>query len=535
MGKIPVLFVDDEMIVRVALNSIVNWSKTEFNIVGTVSNGKEALEFIESNQVSLVVTDLKMPEMDGIELVKRLYESKYEGKIIILTSYGEFEYARQAIRYGVSDYLLKATFTESTLLEAMRDAVKNLTFVDENEINDTMDCFEEEEVRRMLQNYDYSLELSKEPLQSSYVPYYIFMREKNNGCEGGRKTENKGTKEMLASLIQEVVMDKDNYRTIAISNQEAILICKLFVKKASSKENPLEHVFMKLRNSVRIYMNTDIGIVKCDSFSTKEQMQVVLRKGLDISKMTFYEGYQSVLTQELSGIYINELNKSSYETILEICSWVLKGQMDKAIEIAADTLHALKTNKIKLNQSSDFIKRMFQCFFLTWSFYFDNQYTILDDLTIQYNSANTIEEYIKVIKSFIKEISESPIKVKSSFYRSDIRNIMEYIKMHSKEKILLSDLARVVNFTESYISRLFKNEVGMNLLSYINMQKMEQAMLALLDKNVLVKEVANQLGYEEQSYFNKMFNKYFGKNPSDMQSILQNCISNMQNSTNNTI
>ena len=99
---------------------------------------------------------------------------------------------------------------------------------------------------------------------------------------------------------------------------------------------------------------------------------------------------------------------------------------------------------------------------------------------------------------------------------------MEYIHEHSKEKILLTDLAEVVNFTESYISRLFKNEVGMNLLSYVNMIKMEKGLLELLDKDILVKEVANHLGYEEQSYFNKIFNRFFGKNPSELQEYFAN-------------
>ena len=92
---------------------------------------------------------------------------------------------------------------------------------------------------------------------------------------------------------------------------------------------------------------------------------------------------------------------------------------------------------------------------------------------------------------------------------------MDYVEEHIGEKITLGSIASHINMNESYISRLFKQETGMNIINYINIRKMEKAKELLGEKNMIVKDVAYALGFEEQSYFNRMFNKYFGVNPKE--------------------
>ncbi|MBE5828726.1 MAG: response regulator [Butyrivibrio sp.] len=102
-----VLIVDDEKYVRMGIKSDTDWALIGCEVVGEASNGLEALEVAETTRPDLVVSDIRMPKMDGIELAEKLIE-KYPGvKVIFLTAYNEFEYARQAVRIGVSDYLLK--------------------------------------------------------------------------------------------------------------------------------------------------------------------------------------------------------------------------------------------------------------------------------------------------------------------------------------------------------------------------------------------------------------------------------------------
>lgn len=103
----PIIVVDDEDITRMAVSGYIQKNHQEFSVSGTFSNGAEALKYLHDNPVSIVITDIRMPKMDGLELARHIYEN-YPGIIIIIISgYSEFEYARRAIRYGVANYLLK--------------------------------------------------------------------------------------------------------------------------------------------------------------------------------------------------------------------------------------------------------------------------------------------------------------------------------------------------------------------------------------------------------------------------------------------
>ena len=102
-----VLIVDDEKYVRMGIKSDTDWALIGCEVVGEASNGLEALEVAENTRPDLVISDIRMPKMDGIELAEKLIEKYPNVKVIFLTAYNEFEYARQAVRIGVSDYLLK--------------------------------------------------------------------------------------------------------------------------------------------------------------------------------------------------------------------------------------------------------------------------------------------------------------------------------------------------------------------------------------------------------------------------------------------
>ena len=105
---INILIVDDEPFIRQGLRILINWNYYGYSIIGEASNGNEALKFIEKNNVDLIITDIKMPEMDGLALVKNIYEKwKKRIKCIMLSGYYEFEYAKTAIKYGVKEYILK--------------------------------------------------------------------------------------------------------------------------------------------------------------------------------------------------------------------------------------------------------------------------------------------------------------------------------------------------------------------------------------------------------------------------------------------
>ena len=105
---IRVLIVDDEPFIRQGVKILINWKEHGYEVIGEASNGKEAMEIIKNTSVDLVITDIKMPEMNGLELIERVKKNNYKNiKFIVLSGFYEFEYAKTAIKYGVKDYVLK--------------------------------------------------------------------------------------------------------------------------------------------------------------------------------------------------------------------------------------------------------------------------------------------------------------------------------------------------------------------------------------------------------------------------------------------
>ena len=107
MTRRKILIVEDEVLVRCGLRSMVNWEKLGLDVIGDASNGKEALEIYEKEKPDIVMTDIKMPVMDGLELIRTLKEKNYPGEILVLSNYEDFDSVRSALLLGAADYLLK--------------------------------------------------------------------------------------------------------------------------------------------------------------------------------------------------------------------------------------------------------------------------------------------------------------------------------------------------------------------------------------------------------------------------------------------
>ena len=121
-----VIAVDDEAIVRIAMQNIIKWEEYDMTFVGIASNGKRALELVAEKQPDIIITDLVMNEMDGIALIRELKARGYDGRIIVLSNYSEFEMVRDAMKMGAFDYILKNSLIGANLLEVLEAAKKEL-------------------------------------------------------------------------------------------------------------------------------------------------------------------------------------------------------------------------------------------------------------------------------------------------------------------------------------------------------------------------------------------------------------------------
>ena len=146
-----ILFVDDELIYKLTIQNLVDWEKHGFSIIGTASNGEEALEFFKNNPVHAVITDLQMPIMDGITLIQELRKYGFAGPILALSNYSDYEYVRGALIAGAYDYLIKINITKEQVEKSLHQMSEMLASSPELQSSDTRlqekSAFDQESLR----------------------------------------------------------------------------------------------------------------------------------------------------------------------------------------------------------------------------------------------------------------------------------------------------------------------------------------------------------------------------------------------------
>ncbi len=536
---IPVLFVDDEMIVRVALKSMVDWEKTEFKIVGAVSDGETALQYVEKYHPQIIVTDLKMPHLDGIGLAKELYERGYQGKMIILSSFGEFEFAREALRYGVTDYLLKANFTDKELLEALRTAAQKLPPepVVTKKPEDITSEFDQSKIYSMLYGGDKENGAEPADLNKAYsmefVAVYVFKREillSGRSLTARKEEPDLTSKEMLSGLISETFEAGSTMEAIPLTPKDALIVFP--AQSVQAVPEALGKYLSRIQNSVKIYMNTEVGFVLSEPFSSELQLSGSLKSCARAASLSLYQGFGSLIQQQDFLFYAKEIADDQYDAIELVCAGIAFHEFESANILAESILESFDKQRINPVCACDYIQKLVKNMMRFSSGCFEGNETKTKELAANFRECGTVYEYEAAIKELISAANGNSEKDSAVKYRKDVIRIIEYIKKNITQKITLAQIAKLVNMNESYISRLFKNETGINITSYINLLKMGKAIELLKDPNVMVKEVANKLGFDEQSYFNRIFNKYLSSNPSEFKKKYKKSIKIDQNNIN---
>lgn len=511
-----VLIVDDERIIRIGLRSLIHWEEAGFKIIDAVNDGKQALEVIDREQVDLILTDIKMPNMDGITLVQTLYESRFQGEIIMLTSYGEFEFARQCLRYGVSDYLLKGTLVPTELMQAVvgiklkldeKGASKKDEIVEE-EKNSTDLMLVESAFKQGLRGED---SIEKESLSVPYT-FILFKYIQSKAQKEKVQTHTlEGYKDTIENIIIEA-LPKQSRPTLFFKEEWCLYILPAYY---SQKKDEVRKMSLHIQNLIKLYTNIRIISVISRVVYTSEDLLASLERSKSVAGLAFYKGYEEVLEEEMYSLikpYLG-MNVQVFEERLHGAMNV--GDYLKAHEFLDLYMNEMKKVYVKQEEVEARLNPLLQSIILDYSIYLESDRSKLDELVERYRNMTLLEEMQVIIKELIYRVCTLVMQIKNKNYRREIVEIMEYIEEHIGEKITLASIASQINMNESYISRLFKSETGMNIIQYINVSKMEKAKELLKEKNMIVKDVAYALGFEEQSYFNRMFNKYFGVNPKE--------------------
>lgn len=500
-----VMLVEDEELILQGIRNIIDWQEIGLEVVHMAHNGCEALEMWKKEKVDIVITDLNMPKMGGLELLAELRKESKKARFIILTGYDDFDYARTAIRLGVENYILKP-IDEEQLLSQLKETVKKLDEADRIR-NDYVEektgwiqflsgKLSKEEDREFL-------DLLKSSVKNS-VFYAAIMKLNINSMKNIKITD------VLVELKKE--REHETFMVIHLAADSLLLV---WAKDDASEDDALDY-FSGLQNRVESACGALSFVTVGPACNSYEELPACYRAAQKQQKYLMIEGYGSCLSEKLmknrkskdivvDNTYLRKLIlQKDKEGAMSYLEDLLINNVEDSINI--DTLYQVA---IKIAVILQEIKEEYKL----------DASTDLQNLTDIIENIYQVESLYSLKSIFISEIVEiiRHLHEEDSQYTPVVKQIMTEVQQNYKEDMNLKTLAYKYHMNASYLGQIFQKEVGCSFAQYMSNIKNEIAKDLILNTKMKINDIAKEVGYPDTSYFYRKFKQCFGVSPASLR------------------
>ncbi|MGP4042503.1 response regulator transcription factor [Gracilibacillus sp. D59] len=493
---LKVIIVDDERRTRQGIVTLVDWKRFGFEVVDTASDGFIAIEKYKQHSPDLIIIDIKMPKMSGIETIKTIREQDQVVKFLILSGYAEFQYAKQAIQYHVEGYLLKP-LEEEELISYLKKI--NKAFAEETKDKEKLDQ------------------------SQSYIDLIIQQKiTKEVSCFFQEKNGWNYYAILLIKFFDKKQLDLvDIVKSIrrSVNQEDGVLFIKdcyigVLVKESYAGSNT-EKVYYPIYHCLKEQKLEFIGAVS----NYVEQLESVAncyRQAVSFLQESFFYEEEYIITPYTPMIKERSIDKSVAQ--LSDC----KEKLFYAVEIGDEnTFKQLIIEVIvKVAQSSDTETEIKQKI-TTILTYINNKLAshypqVQDKITIKLSDivriqqSHHVKQLIKITFEHFKELS-SVIDVDESDLI--VKRMIDFINKNYNRNIKLDTMAELLHYHKVYLGKVFKETTGEYFKTYLDKVRMENSKRLLME-GFKVYEVAKMVGYTTSDYFHSKFKKYEGTSPS---------------------
>lgn len=505
-----VLIADDEAIVLEGLKYIIDWEDLGFSICSQAQNGEEALEKVLNLQPDLVLLDIRMPKLTGIEIVQIAREKGFKGHFIILSGYSDFSYAQTAIKYGVDFYLTKP-IDEDELENAVTTVKKQIE--DDRKSAQTLNQYREnarDTIIRNLLTGDFrdisGLNLSDLHLSTDIYQVVSYERFTKDPFQVTWD---------FAELLRVSNQDHNSFDHISIDHREVILLKGAFALERFNrllthyrinpqKGSPLDSLFLTYGRQV--YRPEEIFHSYLDAYTLLDRrffceynQHVLGFEALPSADACTYHAtdeeahrYSSLLTN-----YIQTQNRRCIEDLLN--------EMKENLYYCADDISSIKRFLIDIYLQ---IKQKISQVYTNIQIPFSTNSAIIDSIDGKF--------YLYEILQILNQQFEMCMNAIGGPSGENIMNdILHYINHNYMDNLKLETLAPLFGYNSAYLGKIFTKKVGESFNSYLDRVRIEQSKILLEDETLKVYEIAERIGYKNVDYFHKKFKKYVGESPAE--------------------
>ncbi|MDE7176626.1 MAG: response regulator [Lachnospiraceae bacterium] len=519
-----VMLVDDEPFILQGLSRLIDWEGEGCEIVKMAADGREALDYLTENEADLIITDIRMPQVNGIELLERIREEKVtDAYVVILSGYSDFKYAQAAIRYEAMEYLLKPVQKEQ-LLTIIRKVAESRDVSRQEELD----------TKRMqrgylLQNMSALLQGRADEQRLSYVREHF-------RCPGGIRYLHICLNDLAAleeMTDEEVVSLKDTvYECAAVYLREDAdhLLGEFFVYEEDYEIGFLYCDYMAAERSMseEAFMRTFHQALQKGS----ENLPVILLLGKrveDIAKISHSYSSACVLRsfkgfQDGQSLYYYEREVQVGESKPILCARSLDALV--AAVVAGDAIainksvDAFFTEMDQIDRTREtVVMNINWLIFRLLGLATEQDESVSQDEVLSYISGNVSKEEIirgsrAHLRKFAGEYAEYLAQLKKNISGGILQEIESEIKERYAENLTLRELGQKYYINSSYLGQIFRKRYGQSFKSYLNTCRIREAALQLIRTDKKVGEIAEDVGYHDLDYFISRFIEQEGCTPS---------------------
>ncbi len=531
---IKVMVVDDEYLIRIGIKSTIQWEENGFLIVADASNGEDALKLYKELLPDVVITDIKMPKMDGLELTKRLKAINPDVKVVILSSHNDFEFVKQALTLGASDYILKATMEPFEILKTLIGVKKQI----ENKHTETqkIDILrnEVEQHKQFIKHKIFTeflkgtlgpednnlLHLKGVGIQFLFSNFIVVCGKIDNFQEQYRKGDPL-TKRLLRDSILNIFRSKMNeaYQGDVEELTEGVFVCVLSVNQVKyACEDAGVLYSAAVQEAIKAYTRVTISISISKAIYNFSDVFKAVEETLHFLKYKIFFGKNCMIPYKQIVQYNQEINHSISCEEDKIRYFLLDGQDEQVELILTKTfknIYKEPDSLIILNYICTQLVSLLNKISIEVGFSREREkiyFSVEEPLGLE--SVIEIEEWFQ---NQFKLLSQSIGVNKCNCGSELIKEAMRYIRNEYMNNITLGDVAEHINLSRIYFSQLFKQKTGERYIDFLNKVRIEKSKEYLSFYDLKNYEVAEKVGFQDSGYFSRMFKKVVGKTPSEFQ------------------
>lgn len=484
-----VMLVEDENMLRKGIEILTDWNSLNCSVVFSAPNGLKALEYAISNPIDILITDIRMPGMDGLELIQKVKEINSNIAVIILSAFREFSYAQSALALDVKQYVLKINYREKLPL-AIKSTIEEIKKHIHLEINFDSLFLKETNQSKIDVYFEENIERNQ--------PYYILSIEtlKNN--------KNSNFTEFISyafkTLNPKVVQHFDNL----------FLLMVTFKKDTTNRLEILKTFSKQFIGSCKtlVVMELNVGI------SSEHYESIEFKKAYNES----FDNLGRILSKNKCK---SDISFDKNPSAIVDCSFYTKRIIDSyissdlsEIENINDVFFMEMKNK---NYDLENQKKQVTVFFSLMGTLFQERAINIDHffkITADFNQAIHTCHSSYSLKNVVFESSLILEKEFSNYINNSISiKLNSYIENNYMYPITIEEISESLHLSSNYIGRQYKKETGENVLQHLNEYRIEKAKQLLIEGKYQISEITFKVGYSNPAYFSNVFSKITGVSP----------------------